>query len=453
MKTLLKILIATAVLMTFCPAPVRAQDLAPAITLDYARMGQDLVTRLEGGDFEAAARNFDATMKTALPPAKLSATWKMLQEQVGAFKRQTGVRISHNIPYTIVSVTCDFVQAPIDIQVTYSEDGKVAGLFFVPTQAQAKYRLPDYVRAGTYVEKETIVGTSEWALSATLTLPIGKEPFPALVLVHGSGPQDRNESYGPNQPFHDLAVGLASRGIAVLRYEKRTRQHSAKIALLKDRITVKEEAVDDALAAVNLLRERPEIETRRVFVLGHSLGGMLLPRIGQSDTGIAGLIVLAGNTRPMEELILDQYNYLFSLDGIISNEEKIRLDTIKAQVARVKSPALSDSTPSEQLPLGVPGRYWLNLRGYRPQETANNLKMPMLILRAERDYQVTAADFMGWRTALAKRPDVEFKSYPKLNHFFIEGKGKITPAEYDLAGNVASYVIEDIAAWITRHYR
>lgn len=453
MRILLGILVSAAALMTFCPNPIRAQELAPAITFDYARMGQDLVAKFETGDFEAAARNFNAAMKTALPPAKLSSLWTTLQEQVGAYKHQTGVRISRNIPYTIVSVTCDFVQAPIDIQVTYSEDGKVAGLFFIPTQAHAKYRLPDYALSGTYIEKETIVGSSEWALSATLTLPTGEGPFPALVLVHGSGPQDRNESYGPNKPFQDLAVGLASRGIAVLRYEKRTLQHTAKIVLLKDRITVKEEVIDDALAAVKLLRGRPEIEPHRIFVLGHSLGGMLLPRIGQADSGIAGLIVLAGNTRPLEDLILDQFNYLFSIDGALSKEEKIQLDTIKAQAARVKGSALSDSTPLNQLPLGVPGHYWLDLRGYRPQETAKNLKIPMLIMRAERDYQVTAADFIGWRTALAKRPDVDFKSYPKLNHFFIEGEGKITPAEYDLAGNVASPVIEDIAAWITRHYR
>jgi len=454
MKYIQTILAAVAVVLLLCSVPVRAQDLAPTVSLDYSGLGQELVTFLSKGDFTAAGRNFDATMKSAMPPAKLSEVWQALQEQVGKFKRQTGVRTAHIFPFTIVYVTCDFIQMPIDIQITYNEVGKVAGLFFVPTQFQAKYRLPDYAaRPGTYVEKELIVGSSEWALSATLTLPNGKGPFPALVLVHGSGPQDRDETYGPNKPFRDLAYGFVSRGIAVLRYEKRTRQHGAKMALLKDHITVKEETIDDALAAVALLRGREEINHDRVFVLGHSLGGMLLPRIGWADPAIAGLIVFAGNTRPLEDLILDQIDYLFNQDGVVTAAERIQLETIKMQVARVKGPALSDSTPAAELPLGVPAGYWLDLRGYQPSETAKNLKMPMLILRGERDYQVTTADFEGWQKSLSVRADVEFKSYPKLNHFFIEGKGEITPAEYDLAGNIPAYVIEDIAAWVMRHYR
>lgn len=454
MEEMTKIFRIFTVALFLCFIPVWAQDLAPTVTLDYSGLGEELVTSLSKGDYNAAGRNFDAAMKKAMPPAKLSEVWQTLQEQVGKFKRKTGVRMSRIFPYTIVYVTCEFVQVPIDIQITYNQDGKVAGLFFVPTQTQAKYRLPDYAaRPGTYVEKELIVGPGEWALSATLTMPNGKGPFPAIILVHGSGPHDRDETYGPNKPFRDLAYGLVSRGIAVLRYEKRTRQHGAKMALIKDRITVKEETVDDVRAAVALLRDREEIERERIFLLGHSLGGMLLPRIGQLDPEIAGLIVFAGNTRPLEDLILDQFSYIFSLDGAISAEEKTQLDTIKAQVARVKDPALSDSTPASGLPLGVPAVYWLDLRGYRPAETAKNLKIPMLILRGERDYQVTAADFEGWRKSLGKRADVEFKSYPKLNHFFIEGEGKGTPTEYDLAGNIPVYVIEDIAAWITRHYR
>ena len=447
-----KTLAAIAGVLLLSAFPVSAQELAPAITLDYAGLGQELVTLLGKGDFTAANRNFDAAMKDALPPAKLSEVWQLLKAQVGVFKRQTGVRMFRSYPYTIVYVTCEFVQAPIDVQITYSLEGKVAGLFFVPIQAIAKYRLPDYAQPAKYSEKETIVGSSEWALAATLTLPVGKGPFPAVVLVHGSGPQDRDESYGPNKPFRDLAVGLASRGIAVLRYEKRTRQHGPKMLLIKERITVREESIDDALSAITRLRERTEINHSRIFVLGHSLGGMLLPRIGQADPGIAGLIVFAGNTRPLEDLILDQINYLFSQDGVVTAEEKSQLVTISAQVARVKV-ALSDSTPAAILPLSVPASYWLDLRGYQPAETAKNLKIPMLILRGERDYQVTVVDFDGWRKSLWERPDVEFKSYPKLNHFFIEGEGKITPAEYDLAGNIAPYVIEDIAAWIMRHYQ
>jgi fermentation-respiration switch protein FrsA (DUF1100 family) len=430
---------------------LRGQELAPAVTLDYAGLGRGLVEALVRGDFAGAEMNFDETMKDALPPEKLADVWKILKAQVGKYQRVNGVRIERSFPYHIVNITCEFTQMPIDVQVTYTQNGKIAGLFFVPTKVTAEYRLPDYAKPDKFSDKETIVGSSKWALPATLSLPTGEGPFPAVVLVQGSGPQDRDESYGPNKPFRDLALGLAARGIAVLRYEKRTKQYGLKCAAIKDRFTVKEETVDDALSAVALLRGRPEIDRGKIFVLGHSLGGMLIPRIGLSDQGIAGFIVLAGNTRPLEDLILDQVNYLFGLDGKISAEEKTLREEIMAQVAKVKEPGLSAATPSDQLPLGVPAAYWLDLRGYQPAEAAKNLSSPLLILQGARDYQVTSADFEGWERSLSSRSNVEFKMYPKLNHFFIENEGKITPAEYEQAGHIAKYVIDDIADWIIKH--
>jgi hypothetical protein len=284
----------------------------------------------------------------------------------------------------------------------------------------------------------------------TLSLPKGLGPFPAIVLVHGSGPQDRDETLGPNKPFRDLADGLVSRGIAVLRYEKRTKEHANQFASLKDSITVKEETIEDALLAVSLLRKTERIDQKKVFVLGHSLGGMLIPRIGNLDPKIAGLIVMAGTTRSMEDVILDQLSYIYSLDGTISENEKSQISKIKLQIARVKDPTLATSTQSIDLPFGVPAKYWLDLRGYNPPEVALNLKQPMLILQGERDYQVTMEDLAGWKKYLSSKSNVEFKTYQRLNHLFIEGEGKITPQEYNVAGHVAEIVIDDIAEWIKK---
>jgi dienelactone hydrolase len=277
----------------------------------------------------------------------------------------------------------------------------------------------------------------------TLSVPTGKGPFPAVVLVHGSGPNDRDETLGPNKPFRDLAWGLASKGIAVLRYEKRTRIHGDKLAMLP-KPTVQEETVDDAVAAAQLLRRTDGIDPRRVFVLGHSLGGMLIPRIGARDGEIAGLVVLAGLTRPMEETIVQQLSYLASLDGKVSDEEKKRLDQFQEQEARIKA-LTPESTESL---MGIPASYWLDLRGYNPPALAARLRQPLLILQGERDYQVTMEDYQAWKKGLAEKKNVTFKSYPSLNHLFIEGEGKVTPAEYEKAGHVAAAVIDDIAEWI-----
>jgi len=216
----------------------------------------------------------------------------------------------------------------------------------------------------------------------------------------------------------------------------------------KGPISVKEEAIDDALAAVKLLRNIEGIDSNKIFVLGHSLGGTLVPRIGTLDSKIAGFIIMAGTTRHLEDVILKQYNYVFSLDGKISENEKSQLDEIKRTVEKIKNLKEPDASASQEKLLGARAEYWLDLRRYNPAEMARNVKQPMLILQGGRDYQVTKEDFNGWKKALSSRKDVKFKLYPKLNHLFFAGKGKITPAEYQKAGHVAKRVIDDIAEWI-----
>ena len=215
-------------------------------------------------------------------------------------------------------------------------------------------------------------------------------------------------------------------------------------------MTVKEETVDDALAAVSLLRKTKGIDAKRIFVLGHSLGGTLVPRIGKSGPDIAGLIVMAGATRPLEDVVLDQFSYIYALDGRVSRREATQLRTLRRQVARVKSPRLSAGSSRWSLPLNIPAAYWLDLRGYNPPAVARQLKQPMLIMQGARDYQVTEKDFQGWKKGLSARQGVTFKMYPKLNHLFMEGVGKSVPADYASPGHVAEPAVNDIADWIKK---
>ena len=269
-----------------------------------------------------------------------------------------------------------------------------------------------------------------------------------MVLVHGSGPNDRDETIGPNRPFRDLAWGLASRGIAVLRYEKRTKHHRTKLALVANIVTVKEETVDDALAAVTTLRENESIDAESVFVLGHSLGGMLIPRIGARDANIAGFIVFAGTTRPFEDVYLEQVSYIFSLDGEVSETESQQLEALQAQVARVKDPDLSAETPLSDLPLNIPAAYWLDLRGYDPANEAVGLRRPLFILQGGRDYQVTMDDFALWREALSELSRACLVLYDDLDHLFRAGEGPSGPDDYSRQAPVAPEVVEDVAGWI-----
>jgi len=235
----------------------------------------------------------------------------------------------------------------------------------------------------------------------------------------------------------------------VLRYEKRTREYGAKVAALKE-LTFKEEVIDDVLEAAALLRKEKAIDAKKIYVLGHSLGATVAPRIAELDERIAGLILLAGTSRPLEDVVLEQIQYIYSLLGPLTDDRKEELEKLKKQVDRVKDPKLPPDTPAIELPLGVPATYWLALREYDCKATAAKVKKPMFILQGERDYQVTMDDFDGWKKAVGSRKDVKMKSYPKLNHLFMDGEGKAKPQEYEKPGYVAEEVVNDIAEWVKK---
>lgn len=424
-----------------------AQQTEPVKNNDVTVAGQGFVELLAKGDYAKAAAMFDSTMMSVMPETKLKETWETVVAQVGALRSVAGVRTQKYQAYDIVLVTCQCERKTFETRVVFDAAGRIAGMFFA--EATSEYKPPLYVNRGSFKEQEVIVGSGEWSLHGTLSVPNEDGPVAALVLVHGSGPNDRDETIGPNKPFRDLAWGLASKGVAVLRYEKRTKAHASKLAALKSTFTVKEETIDDALEAVALLRQTKGIDANRIFVLGHSLGGMLAPRIGKSDAGIAGFVVFAGSTRPLEDLILEQTTYIIGLKGSLSEADKKQLEEMRVQVDKVKNLKKSDTESSESV-FAAPPSYWLDLRGYNPPVLARTLDHPMLVLQGERDYQVTMMDFERWKAALGGKSNVEFKSYPKLNHLFIEGEGTCTPSEYEKVGHVAAYVIEDIARWVKK---
>lgn len=441
-----------SLVLSFCVLLLLADTLtaqtAPSGKTELAGRAERFVDLLARGSFEEAAQDFDDTMKGAAPPAKLREIWQSLQGQLGEFKRRTGVRVESAGAYQAAFVTSEFERSTVDLQVTFDAHRRIAGFFVVPVRAPAAppAAAPPSVGKDAFREREVKVGSGKWELPGTLTLPRGKGPFPAVVLVHGSGPNDRDETIGPNKPFRDLAWGLATRGIAVLRYEKRTRHYGDEIAAVSG-LTVQEETVDDALAGVALLRKTEGVDPRRVFLLGHSFGGMLAPRIGKRDSEIAGYVLLAAATRPIEDAMIEQLSYIASLDGAVGEDEKKQLDELKAEVAKIKALTDADKDSKERV-LGAPPSYWLDLRGYDAPAAAKTLNRPMLVLQAESDYMVTMTDFAAWKKALEGRQNVTFKSYPNLNHIFAEVEGKDSPGSYLKPGRVAEAVIDDIATWI-----
>jgi uncharacterized protein len=436
------------VLITATSASAITQQLDQAALVARA---QDVVARLVSGEVEPLLPTLTDRMKAAIDANGLRRIMPALSLQFGAFKSHTGARFEAQGVMRVVIVSCAFERANVEFRVAFDPNDRLAGLGVAPPAPTVAFSAAAYVTASAFRDESFTVDAGGWPLPGTLSMPIGDGPFPAVVLVHGSGPNDRDTSFGPNKPFRDLAEGLASRGIAVLRYDKRTRTHATRIAGLRD-FTVKEEVVDDVVAAVKQMRTTKGVRSDRVFVLGHSLGGMLAPRIAAAEPSIAGLILLAAATKPLEQAIVEQTRYLVMLDGKVSAEEEGALAAMTKLAMDVRALKPGDP-PIVSTGISAPASYWLDLRGYDPPAAAGRLTLPMLVLQGERDYQVTMEDYAAWQRAIGSRANVQMKSYPALNHLFLAGAGPSAPAEYGQAGHVDEAVVRDIAAWIMRENR
>jgi pimeloyl-ACP methyl ester carboxylesterase len=382
---------ALLVLLTTLPA---AQPTTPE------ERAQTLVAALSDGRFADAAQDFDDAFRKTLPGTRLEEIWKQLTAQVGPFQKQVGARVEKDDEHVTAYVRCQFGKAAVDVKVVFDRHNRITGLDILPAApTKDQYPAPPYAKPDTFREVAVKVGTGEWVLPGTVTVPRGDGPFPAVVLVHGSGPQDRDETLGLAKPFRDLAWGLATRGVAVVRYEKRTKQHAAKVAAAQA-FTVKEETSDDALAAADLLRHTQGIDAKGVFVVGHSQGAMMAPKIAMADPAVAGVVMLAAPSRPLEDLMLDQARAgLRNRDKLPTAEVKL-LESLQKIAELIKDGKLTNETPRSDL-LGETAGYWKSLTGYSATADAGRVDRPLLILQGEADADVSMVEFAGWQTAMA----------------------------------------------------
>ena len=416
------------------------QEQPPVKTLEDIAGG--IVTLLMENNFTGVYRYFNTSITSQITADDFADIWaQQIVTLDGNITRIVRTRLTNESGYVVVYVTCNFSKVDVlDVKISFNTQQKVVSLLVVPAQEVFQYSPPSYVNLDAFTEENVSFGSEQWILLATLSVPNGTGPFPAVLLVHGSGPNDRDETYGPNKPFKDIAWGLASRGVVVLRYEKRTKQYPVESAAIQN-FTVQDETIADALAGVDFLDSSPMVDHSKIFVLGHSLGGMVGPRIALRDNRIEGLVLLAAPTHHLEDLILEQSRYLANLSGLNQSEELAELERLVTKIKNL------DIDQSENV-LGAPKSYWADRATYNPVETAQLLDPPLFILQGERDYQVTMMDFARWNETFYGNSSVTLKTYPSLNHFFIAGTGIPTDTEYLIGGHAAEEVVLDIVSWI-----
>ena len=339
-------------------------------------------------------------------------------------------------PVKIVSFPVKFAAYNSIFMVFVNASNEVGQLGF--RAGETPWQHPPYAKPEAFRDREVTVGEGDWKLPGTLTAPAGKGPYPAVVLVHGSGVRDRDDTAYANKVFKDLAEGLASRGIASVRYEKRIAQYASRMA--GKPYTLDSDIAEDAAKAAAFLRTQPEADPSKIYVLGYELGGYAAPRVAEADGKLAGIVLFAANERPFEDLFVDQ--------AVATGKPVTYLNGIKAAAAHIKK---LDQGDADGPPiLGLPVSYWLDLRSYDPGPLMKQFSNRILVLAAERDFQVPMTDFEAWKKALAGRKDVTFKSYPTLNHLFLAGEGTSSEEEYKKPGHVAAEVIDDLVKFLSQ---
>ncbi|GGP07407.1 alpha/beta hydrolase [Oceanobacillus neutriphilus] len=409
---------------------------------------EKVIQQLQDEEYQQIEQEyFSEALQEKYPAAELQLSWEA--NRGTALNEINNMEAAAKEDKTTVSGEVIFDDATVKVKTKWNEEEKLESLKIERPYEESA--LPD-----SAIEEEITIEAEEgYPLSGKLTLPDdGEGPFPAVVLVQGSGPSDMDEAIYSYKPFQDIAYGLAENGIAVLRYDKRTFTHGAKMVEdLGSALSVKEETIDDAVEAARLLQADDRILPDQVYIGGHSLGGMLAPRIDE-EADTAGMILLAGSPRSLWEILYDQ-----QLDLVPDNLSDEAKEQVKEQAEAFKELAESfQDMPSEEAMEydlgGMSGYYLQEMDQYDVGQIALDSDKPILVLQGEADFQVTPEkDFTAWQSIFENDPQVTLKSYPDLNHIFTlsQGENKGSVQEYQIPGHVDEEVITDISNWIIEH--
>ena len=274
------------------------------------------VKQLERHQYDSCYAMFDTVMANKFSVSMLETMWQSLPRYMGEYKGYSTITSEKKDSLEVIFVRCEFEKTKMDLQMAYSKSKKIVGMYFTPPKNKAAYVYPEYSLSHKFYETKIAVKTGTYTLPGALCVPNNIKNPPVVILLAGSGPNDKDETIGANKALKDLAVGLSSNGIATYRYDKRTLVYRKEISQKMDDFDLNQEVVEDAISAVKMLKKNPDFKESKIYIIGHSLGAMCAPLIASKCKAVSGIVLLAGNARPLEDLLLEQYNYIFGLDSI-----------------------------------------------------------------------------------------------------------------------------------------
>lgn len=411
--------------------------------IDAISAAMKFANLMSAGDYVEAHQLLNPLMTRGLRPIDLDLSWHTQAFSYGRFRSFGEASQSQSASDAIVEIPVKWERGERTLTVVIGRNGTVDGFSWGWEDPEKKPGMP--VPDPLLKEIRVAVGEAPWKVAGILTMPANGSPRAGVVFVQDTGQNDADLTYRMPKPYRDLAAGLGQLGIASLRYDQRTLKHAAKIDF--DKLKVREEIVEDALAAWKVMREREELKDRPLYLLGFGRGGTLLPEIAGSLEGVAGIILLSAVSRPTEEALTDQMEYL---SGLVADEElKQGFASALDRLAELKKRSLA---PEDML-FDLTASYWYDLMD-RDAEVAigRAASFPgrILVVQGGRDFEVTDEDFRGWQNGLSKHADATFKMFEDLNHVFAKGQDKSNPEEYTIPKEFSRQAITFIAEWILR---
>lgn len=403
---------------------------------------QNVLMQMIGGEYASVVAQFDETMAAAVSTEALKMGWEGTLAQIGALQSAAPVPAQEEEPVHAAFALVG-ERGFVYMVLGFDGEGRINEMVITAPQlsVQANERaLP----AGAQAFAVQIPAAQERTLPGELIVPADMNAqTPFVVMAQGSGPSDMDESIGGNKPFRDLAYDLAALGVGSLRFDKVTFAHPDLPVE-----TIDQEYLEPVAAALALLKEATAAE--RVYLVGHSEGGMLAPYLVER-CGFDGGVALAGTPKQLWEISYAQNLAIIEL--MPAEQQPLLMQQIAPEYEKaLRLAQMSDEEAAVTPVFGMSAVYLRHMARLDQAQIAKDSGKPFLFLWGEADFQVDRAAFEAWNERLGDDVRFEYRTYPGLNHLFMPAGENDSilhaQAAYQDAKQMEPQVARDIAAWI-----